>query len=162
MDQQFSQQDILNWAMIIITVGLLAIGLISMAIGKIAQLWAWLVDWRPTPITSSRATVPASRQNEREHGSDAVERSMEPPVGTAFQIAIDYLEQCDDDALLNILAQLQDGDDYRFAESRIAKFIPGRVEDRLAQVRDARGEPPKADEYRTPIAQRPTKASYSN
>jgi len=54
-----SQEEIGNWAAIIITVGLISIGLISMLIGQLARLREW---WReginqaraPRHITSSR------------------------------------------------------------------------------------------------------------
>jgi hypothetical protein len=52
---------------------------------------------------------------------------------------VEQLEAMDDDQLLDILALIGDADGaYRFAESRVAKFIPGRVEDRLTQVREVR------------------------
>jgi hypothetical protein len=81
--------------------------------------------------------------NGTEQRSYAAERSTEPSGTQPSEPVPDLAEQLaelDDDELLNILALLPgEDDDYRFAESRIAKFIPGRVEDRLAQVRDARG-----------------------
>lgn len=78
-----------------------------------------------------------------EQRSNAVERSTEQP-GTypaeLVPILVEHLATLDDDVLLDILALLPGEDDgYRFAESRVAKFIPGRVEDRLTQVRDIRG-----------------------
>jgi hypothetical protein len=46
----------------------------------------------------------------------------------------------DDDVLLEALSQVRNSDgEYRFAESRIGRFASGRLEDRIAQVRDARG-----------------------
>lgn len=74
--------------------------------------------------------------------SYAVERSAEPSGTQPSEPVLDLLEQLAalDDALLDLLALLPgEGDDYRFAESRVAKFIGGRVEDRLSQVRDIRG-----------------------
>jgi hypothetical protein len=46
--------------------------------------------------------------------------------------------------LLDALSQVRTDDgEYRFAESRIGRFIGGRLEDRIAQVREVRGvEPP--------------------
>jgi hypothetical protein len=78
-----------------------------------------------------------------EQRSYAVERPREQPGTVAGELVpelLEQLEQLDDDALLDILAGLRGEDGaYRFAESRVAKFIPGRLEDRLAQVRDVRG-----------------------
>lgn len=77
-----------------------------------------------------------------EQRSDAVEPGTEPSgteAGNAVPDIVEQLEALDDDALLDILALLRDDEgEYRFAESRVAKFIPGRVEDRLSQVRDIR------------------------
>lgn len=88
-----------------------------------------------------------------EQRSDAVERRAEPSGTPATEPVPDLVEQLaalDDDALLDILALLPgDGEDWRFAESRIAKFIPGRVEDRLTQVRDIRGTEKPAPPGRT-------------
>jgi len=148
---------------IIIVVGALVIGLISMAVGQIARLWDWLVDWRPRPNMSSQAPIPLAHQSEREHRSDAAEQPMERPAGTSFHSVIAFLEQLDDDGRLDILAQLRDEDgEWLYAESRVAKFIGGRTEDRISQVREVRGipDPPKPGEYRTPVANRPTKAQF--
>jgi len=43
-----------------------------------------------------------------------------------------------DDQLLDILARVQFDGDYRFAESKIGRFIGGRLEDRILQVRQIR------------------------
>jgi hypothetical protein len=78
-----------------------------------------------------------------EQRSHAVEQPREPSgtaVGNDGPDLVEQLEHLDDDALLDILAQLRGADgEYRYAESRVAKFIGGRVEDRLTQVRDVRG-----------------------
>lgn len=161
---QLTQDQILNWVVIIITVGALAIGLISMAIGWLARLWDWLIDYRPAPITSSRAIVPASRENEREQRSDAMEHAGNSAREHVPDLA-ETIGNMPDDLLLDILAQVRDGSgDYRFAESRIGRFIGGRLEDRIAQVREARGEetPARPGEYRTPHAGRPTSAKFAH
>ncbi len=115
----------------------LVIGMITMGLGSAALGWI-MSRWR--------AYVPAPRTILPGHRSQAVEQhgnGGEPPAGTTFGTVVDYLEHCDDEALLDILAQLMDAEgDYRFAESRVAKFIPGRVEDRLAQVRVVRDTTP--------------------
>lgn len=78
-----------------------------------------------------------------EQRSYAVEQRAELPGtedGNDVPDVLELLEQADDDQLLDILAGLRGEDGgYRFAESRVAKFIGGRVEDRLAQVREIRG-----------------------
>jgi hypothetical protein len=80
---------------------------------------------------------------EREQRSYAMEHGAEPSGTVPSEPVPDLAEQLaalDDDALLDILARLPGEDEgYRFAESRIARFIPGRVEDRITQVRAARG-----------------------
>jgi hypothetical protein len=91
---------------------------------------------------SNPAPVPELPQNRNEHRSYAENRPAEPS-GTEERNAVpdlvELLSDLDDDALLDILARLRDADGaYRFAESRVAKFIPGKVEDRLTQVREVR------------------------
>lgn len=78
--------------------------------------------------------------------SYAAEPTSEPdgtpspfPVPTLWE----QLGTLSDDELLDILARVQDANGIpKFADSRIAKFVGGRVEDRVAQVRDVRGSAP--------------------
>lgn len=92
---------------------------------------------------SSRVLVPESSQNTAEQRSHAAERLAEQlgtDDGNTFRDIAEQIADADDDALLDILAQARDADGaYRFAESRIGRFIGGRLEDRIAQVRAARG-----------------------
>lgn len=72
-----------------------------------------------------------------------------PPHGNAGNIdagtkiiVASFLTECDDDELLTTLASVRGADgDYRFADSRIAKFVGGRIEDRVKEVRALRGKP---------------------
>jgi hypothetical protein len=93
-------------------------------------------------LMSRYVVVPTPRPVAGEQRSDAVERSTEPSGTEDGNVVPDLVEQLsalDDDALLDILARIHDADgEYRFAESRVAKFIPGRVEERLDQVRKVR------------------------
>lgn len=130
----------IDFVIMFLVIGLLVLGLGSWLVGWLVRTWDRL-------MSRSAAGVPTTTPIEPEHRSYAAEQSRndaEPTTGTSFRSVFDYLEQCDDDMLLDILAQLTGADgDYRFAESRIAKFIPGRDEDRLAQVRAVRDtEPP--------------------
>ena len=81
--------------------------------------------------------------NSAERRSYAVEPTTEQsgtvPVFPPSAV-IATLEQLDDDALLDILAQVKKDGGERFTDSRIAKFIGGRIEDRVAQVRDVRAK----------------------
>lgn len=81
--------------------------------------------------------------NSAERRSYAVEPTTEQsgtvPVFPPSAV-IATLEQLDDDALLDILAQVKKDGGERFTDSRIAKFIGGRIEDRVAQVREARAK----------------------
>jgi len=103
-------------------------------------------------MSRSAAGVPITDQNQTERRSEATEphrNSVEQGAGTMFGTVVTYLERCDDDQLLAVLAELiDDTGDWRFAESRVAKFIPGRVEDRLAQVRAIRDTVPPPPEAR--------------
>ena len=107
--------------------------------------WDALINWRPN-ILSNNEAVPDDDAIDSSHGSEAMEPSRELSGTVGWELVPDLIDQLgtvDDDALLDILAQLRDDvGNYRFAESRIAKFIPGRVEDRLAQVRAVRDTTP--------------------
>lgn len=83
----------------------------------------------------SRALFP----NEGNGCSYAVEQGSDQ---TAFHVPAiwEQLEQLSEDELLDALSRVRASDGSpRFADSRIAKFIGGRVEDRVKQVRDVRG-----------------------
>jgi hypothetical protein len=128
-----------DFVVMFVVVGMVLAGLASVALG-------WVLRQRDRFMSRYTMAVPRSYTRESEHGSQAVGRhgnGVEPLPETEFQSVIDYLEHCDNDVLLNLLAQLTDAEgDYRFAESRVAKFIPGRVEDRLSQVRAVRDTTP--------------------
>lgn len=83
--------------------------------------------------------------------SPALDRTSEQTgSGGAFHVPAlwEQLGTLSDDELLDILARVKDANgNPKYADSRIAKFIGGRVEDRTNQVRDVRGTelpPPKA------------------
>ena len=90
-------------------------------------------------------SVPAQPQNDGNWRSDAVEQDREQPGtgnGNSVPDPVALLEQLSDDELLDILARVKlPSGGERFADSRIAKFIGGRVEDRVEQVRAVRAKP---------------------
>ena len=103
----------------------------------------------PAVVMSRREDAPASFPNDGSRRSHAAEQDRERP-GTAARSAFpagvptlaEQLTELSDDELLTLLAQLPgDADGWRFADSRLAKFIGGRIEDRVTQVRAARGTP---------------------
>lgn len=97
---------------------------------------------RPAAVPDSPHIAAEQRSQAQEQPGNRAEHSD----GTWFRSLIADLEQCSDDELLALLAQLRGADgDFRYAESRVAKFIGGRIEDRIDQVRDVRGTtPPQA------------------
>ena len=105
------------------------------------------------PYVASASSVPALPQNDGNARSDAVEPDREQSGtedGNRVPSLVAQLEQLSDEALLDILARLKTpaGED-RFADSRIGKFIGGRVEDRVEQVRAVRAKPAPAPPGRT-------------
>ena len=111
------------------------------------------------PYVAAAPSVPAQPQNDGNWRSDAVERGSEQPGtgnGNSVPDPVALLEQLSDDELLDILARvkLPTGGD-RFADSRIAKFIGGRVEDRVEQVRVVRAKPaPQPQGRAIPVRER--------
>lgn len=90
----------------------------------------------------SRALFPINGNS----GSPALDRTSElsGSAGAFLSPTIaELLEQLSDDELLTELAQVRDANgNPKYADSRIAKFIGGRTEDRVTQVRDVRGKAP--------------------
>ena len=115
------------------------------------------------PVTSSAASVPAAAPREPEPRSYATEPDRELP-GTQAQEPVpdmvpvaelpELLAQLDDETLVELLALVPgDKDGYRFADSTIAKFVPGRTADWLPLIRTLREKPAPAPP-RTPYAGR--------
>jgi hypothetical protein len=153
------QETVINYVVGIVVLSALTVGLISMLFGKILDLWDSFCSWwgqgvqkaihtRPIKARhmSSRAPVPAIERNDSSRRSYAVEQGSEQAGSDdAFRVPAlwEQLEQLSDDELLDILARVKDANgNPKFADSRIAKFIGGRVEDRTNQVRDVRGSAP--------------------
>lgn len=94
--------------------------------------------------TSSRSHIYDAIVSSRR--SDAVEQGWEPSGsegGNSVPALWEQLGTLTDDELLDILARVKDSaGNPKFADSRIAKFVGGRVEDRTQQVRDVRGSAP--------------------
>ena len=104
-------------------------------------------------------SVPAQPQNDGNWRSDAVEQDREPlgtGNGNSVPDPVALLEQLSDDELLDILARVKlPSGGERFADSRIAKFIGGRVEDRVEQVRVVRAKPaPQPQGRAIPVRER--------
>lgn len=125
--------------------------------------WGWIVDAVEEDLSSVSAPsspeimsrtgdVPGSRGGgvpPHSQAGNALGNRPEHGTGTPFRSAIQSLEHADDTALLDILAAVRGADgEYRFAESRIAKFVGGRIEDRIIQVRRARHLPIVAEDDR--------------
>lgn len=134
-------------------IALVALGFIMMLLFKAAVWWGERPPVAPRVRSypmSSRARVPTSQENDGSRRSAAVEQGSEPSGSQSWNPVPDLAEELailTDDARLEVFAQMKDDDgNYVYADSRIAKFIGGRVEDRVKQVRDVRGKelpPPK-------------------
>lgn len=155
-----TQQTVWDYLLAIITIGAVAIGLISMAVGQVERWRARYATPRRARLSTAaprrarprlpvrvmlRSTPVAARSStsNAEPRSYAVGQRTEQ-TGTADRNAVPSLSEhmgtLSDDALLAELALVTNADGtLKYAESRIAKFIGGRVEDRIAQVRVVRG-----------------------
>jgi len=91
-----------------------------------------------------RVTLPASVSSGTEQRPQAVEQAGdEPEQGrrNMFQDHVAAVSKMTDDQRLALLALLTDDDgEWLYAETRVARFIGGRVEDRQSQIRAIRGE----------------------
>lgn len=118
-------------------------------------IWFWIVRpiledaglLPPRVVSSDLGTVPAVAGTVPAPSFPAVPDPV-PPHRNNGNIEIsevaELLSNLTEDELLTALALIRNVDSsWRYAESRVAKFAPGRDDDRLAQVRAARGDPPK-------------------
>lgn len=128
--------------------------LVSVAFG-LAYLWLKVGDamraaWQSFRALrmSTPAAVPAFEKNRAEQHSDAVERLGNGPeheAGNTFPEVVPSslmarVAALPHEELVGMLAVLKDADgEWRYAESRLAKFAGGRVEDRIAEIRVIRG-----------------------
>lgn len=138
----------------VITAALIVAALIVVPY-KLLKAWVWPLV---RPIIMSRyVAVPAPNKKSSSHRPYATEQAGTIDRNSVPDLA-EQIGNTPDDDLLDILAQVRTvTGEYRYAESRIARFIGGRVEDRITQVRAARGIP---SAYHTPIAQRRTAAAF--
>lgn len=99
---------------------------------------------RGAEITSSGAEDRAWDRMWHARHSQAQEPPVSAPSGNGSQEApslVEVLTQTTDADLLRALAQVRNPDgSWRWAETRIGEFAPGRTADRIAEVREARGE----------------------
>lgn len=104
-------------------------------------------------FTSSRAGVPAAGTNGRSRLSAAVEQDgneWEQDGGIAVPGSlVARVQAMPEGELMGMLALLTDENgDWRYSDSRLAKFAGGRVADRMEQIRELRegvrpSEPPE-------------------
>jgi hypothetical protein len=134
------------WPRIVSTV--LSIGARARAEGAARRAYRQQVYDRA--LMPSRAAIAGIVPSDGSNRSYAVEPSWDrdgSPAAFQTPTIAELLEQLSDDDLLAELALMKDANgNPKYADSRIAKFIGGRVEDRVAQVRDVRGTeapPPK-------------------
>ena len=94
-------------------------------------------------LMPSRSAIAAIVPSDGSNRSYAVEPNWErdgSPAALQVPTIAELLEQLSDDELLAEMALVKDANGkLKYADSRIAKFIGGRVEDRITQVRDVRG-----------------------
>lgn len=163
MEHQLSQQDIANWAMIIITVGALAIGLISMLVGQLMRA----IDWWRDGVAQAESIV-MSKSAENAPGTGSV------PAGTDLVPAHQYqaeagtprenvpapepprishnLEQ--NELIILLTVQKRDGA-YRFSANEIAALVGGKRSDVLDLIASVRNPPKPAEPPMAPRLDRP-------
>ena len=128
---------------IIMSLIAVAIWLFTPAAGAPASRWTlawrWFVAQVRLAIMSFAAWVMSLLPATRMRGSRD-SHAVEPHTEQSGTSLVEQLEQLTDDELLDILARVRAGDDWRWADSRIAKFVGGRTEDRVAAVREVRGK----------------------
>lgn len=136
---------------------IIALGMIAMLLSIAYQTRATIGAWGRRVLDRYVAlgqVVPVSGTYEREQRSDAAERDWEPrgtqsaePVPDMVPVADlpGVLAALDDTQLVELLALIPgDKDGWRFADSAVAKFIPGRNADWMELITDLRGKPAPA------------------
>ena len=109
----------------------------------VLPIWRETAAWWQTYVETARRAK--TDQIAGTPGRNAVERPVERPTGNPVPINRSalfarILSTLPDDEFIDTLAQMTNPDgSWRYAESRIGKFAPGRLEDRIEQVRRVRG-----------------------
>ena len=125
-----------------VTVGAAIVASLGLAVVKLIN---YLEARNMSSASASAGGGAGSTAEQRSYAAEQVRNSAEQDSGTAFLPTIHLLERCTDDERLAILAHLRGPDgEYLYTESRIGRFIGGRTEDRIAQVRELRGTTPPA------------------
>ena len=145
---QFGQLvEVVLWALgfAVLTIMIVGVGVEPwLRLGRaLATLGAALV----TRYVAFAERVPDLDQSEREQRSHAAERDRErlgTQAGNAVPVAElpVFLADLDDVTLVELLALIPgEKDGYRFADSQIAKFVPGRNAEWMEVIRELRDKP---------------------
>lgn len=142
-----AQEDVLNWVVLIIVGGSLAIGLLSMLIGKLSDLW----DAHRSAMAS--ASGGSLVRNDSRTGADAGLTGL-PDLGLPHQNQIEPSEPAKNEPArepttlrnmtrveeIAVLAvQRNDDGSYRHSANKITELMGGTAADVKAQVAAIRG-----------------------
>lgn len=159
-----SQNDILSWVLLIITIGLLVIGLGSVLIGRLVVLYDAFVAWaktrqpvkrsyvQPRPRSMVRTgteiarTIPVRPQQYQVQDSTEGENvpAAEPP-------AISH--NMSREEIIVLLSLQKDGAKYRYSKNQIAAFVGGTRAEVLTRIDEIR-VPPKPEVQQVHSGQR--------
>lgn len=134
------------------------LGIVALAMLGASMLWSWSRPLRASLaarylMSRADAAPDAPEQSDGSGRSHATEQPTEPR-GTLSPDRVlrfaELLSDLSDDTLLDVFARVKtpEGED-KWADSRVGKFIGGRLEDRIAAVRDIRGTTPPPPPGRT-------------
>lgn len=148
---QFGQLvEVVAWA-----IGLAVVAMLILAGGaepwlRLGRFLTWLGSAAAARYVAIGASVPDDRPIDRERRSYAAERDPEPSGtegGNAVPVAElpAFLADLEPELLVELLALIPgDKDGWRFADSAIAKFVPGRNEVWMQLIREIREKPAPA------------------
>lgn len=119
-------------------------------LGRSARaVWAATAEWVTSSGWVRQDDVPAAPER-RSQATERLGNAPEPPLGNTFPppvpaplSLVGRMEAMPHERLVGAMALFKNEDGtWRYAESRLAKFAGGRVEDRIAEIRAIRGETP--------------------
>lgn len=146
----------MDYVFAIIAVAALAIGLISMLVGRAVEAWDRLKAWRAIVNHSQALASPAQPQTEQTAQTDGADRRADGTASGHDQLWRDFLLDRTRARLIAVMVDSQ----LSVAEIRgLLKGDNGAIGNEAEAARTRLGlTPPEA--YRTPIAGRPTNAAF--
>lgn len=138
-------------AMLVLVIGALVIGLLSMLIGHIAALYDWLRAWWRAGVAKALDEIMSSEIAPEPTTSDDVPDTHQESENADSQVELQHdiihmaisRRMPRNEQIVLLAVQLRDDDSFLYSRNQIASFVGGTRGDVLRLIGEARGDIPQ-------------------